>query len=245
MPADASRAECVLEARGVSKFFRDFAALKEVSLRAVPGDAVLIYGPNGAGKTTLLRILAGLSRPSHGCVLFGNESVHASSRAKHATGFVSHATFLYSALTARENLRLAGRLFNVENLEARITAMLETFSLEDHSEKPVRALSRGLQQRVTLARAFLHQPRWLILDEPFTGLDAASSACLEALLRNLRNEDKGLVFSTHQFEQGASIAMRLIVLERGRIRYDGPAAGAPAPDAGEPGQSRAPEIQPP
>ncbi len=232
MPADACRADCVLEARRVSKYFGDFAALKEVSLRAGPGEAILVYGPNGAGKTTLLRIMAGLSRPSRGEVLFSGKSIlRESGQAKSAIGFVSHATFLYSGLTARENLHLAGKLFDVRNLEPRIETMLEMFSLQDHSRKPVRALSRGLQQRVTLARAFLHQPRWLILDEPFTGLDAAASSHLESLLRNLRREGKGLIFSTHQFSQGSSIALRLVALERGRVRYDGPPEKTPSGEA--------------
>ena len=228
MPTDACRADGVLEARAVSKYFGDFAALREVSLRAAPGEAVLVYGPNGAGKTTLLRILAGLSRPSQGEILFGGKSIlRDSSQAKSAIGFVSHATFLYSELTARENLRLAGKLFNLANIESRIDAMLEMFSLQNHSGKPVRALSRGLQQRVTLARAFLHQPQWLILDEPFTGLDAAATSHLEVLLQSLRHDGKGVIFSTHQFSQGASIALRMVALERGRVRYDGPPDAAP------------------
>ena len=197
-------------------------------MRAAPGDAVLVYGPNGAGKTTLLRMLAGLSRPNRGEVLLGGNSIlRDSSRVKNAIGFVSHTTFLYSDLTARENLHLAGKLFHIENLESRIEAVLEMFSLQDHAGKPVRALSRGLQQRATLARAFLHQPQWLILDEPFTGLDAAASAHLETILRNLRSDGKGLIFSTHQFTQGASIALRLIALDRGRVRYDGSPDAAP------------------
>jgi heme exporter protein A len=228
MPADAPSADRVLEVRGVSKYFGDFAALREVSLRASPRDAVLVYGPNGAGKTTLLRMLAGLSRPSRGDVLFGGASVlREPARAKRAIGFVSHATFLYSDLTARENLHLFGKLFAIDNLGPRIETMLETFSLQDHSRKPVRELSRGLQQRLTLARAFLHQPQWLILDEPFTGLDAAASEHLENLLRGLHDEGKGLIFSTHQFSQGVSIGLRLIMLERGRVRYDGSPQAAP------------------
>ena len=228
MPADACRADGILEARAVSKYFGDFAALREVTLRVAPGEAVLVYGPNGAGKTTLLRILAGLSRPTQGEILFGGKCfVRDSRQAKSAIGFVSHATFLYSELTARENLRLAGKLFNIANIEFRIEAMLEMFSLQNHSGKPVRELSRGLQQRVTLARAFLHSPQWLILDEPFTGLDAAASGHLEELLQGLRHDGKGVIFSTHQFSQGASIAPRMVALERGRLRYDGPPGAAP------------------
>ncbi|HUU14223.1 MAG TPA: heme ABC exporter ATP-binding protein CcmA [Terriglobia bacterium] len=228
MPSDESRVELALELQNVSKFFGDLAALKEVHLRFEPGDSVLIYGPNGAGKTTLLRILATLARPSEGRVFFNGKELHGDpAPAKSCIGFVSHATFLYGELSARENLRFAGTLFRLSDIEARIREALELFALIDRADEPVRKLSRGLQQRASLARAFLHDPDFLLLDEPFTGLDAASAENLRAILRGLPERGKTVVFSTHDFEQGASIARRLVALDSGRVKYDGPLQLAP------------------
>ena len=228
MPPDTPRVRPALELRGVSKQFGDFRALSGVSLRIEPGNSVLIYGPNGAGKTTLLRVLATLARPSEGAVLYDGADIQQNPAvAKAATGFVSHATFLYGELTARENLEFAGRLFGLANLDARMAAVLDLFHLRERAETPVRELSRGYQQRVSLARAFLHDPPFLLLDEPFTGLDAASTERLADLLRGLPPQGKAVVFSTHDFDQGAAIAQRLVALEAGRVRYDGPMSTAP------------------
>jgi len=217
-----------LEARDVSKYFGDQAALREVRLRISGGDSALLYGPNGAGKTTLLRTLAGLSRPNQGDVLWGGQDLHRSPAASKASiGYVSHATLLYGDLSGRENLRFVGKLFGLRDLDKKIDAALDLFALRDRANQLVRNLSRGLQQRLSLARAFLHQPRVLLLDEPFTGLDAEGVRNLEALLRRLPEEGTALVFSTHGFEQAASIARRLVALENGSVKYDGPLTLAP------------------
>jgi heme exporter protein A len=228
MPPGISRAEATLELRGVSKYFGDLPALRNVSLRIERGDSVFIYGPNGAGKTTLLRTLATLARPSEGSVFFAGEDLHHNAAVRRAAiGFVSHATFLYGELTARENLRFMGRLFNLPELEKKIDSVLELFSLRERADELVRGLSRGLQQRVTLARAFLHDPTFLLLDEPFTGLDAASRENLENILRRLPEQRRALVFSTHDFDQGIALSKRLVALEAGQVRYDGPLSLAP------------------
>jgi len=233
MPPDTSHAKKTLELRNVSKYFGDLAALRGVNLRIEPGESIFIYGPNGAGKTTLLRILSTLARPTEGQALFGSEEIHSvSTAAKSRIGFVSHATFLYGELTARENLKLASTLFGLADGKKRIEAVLDLFSLQDRADEPVRRLSRGLQQRATLARALLHNPDFLLLDEPFTGLDAASAGKLESLLRRLPEEGKAVVFSTHGFDQGASLARRLVAMEVGRVRYDGPLALAPLESLG-------------
>jgi heme exporter protein A len=212
-----------LELRNVSKYFGDLAALADAQLRVEPGDAILLYGPNGAGKTTLLRLLATLARPSEGQVLFDGKDVHRHApAAKAAIGFVSHPTFLYGDLTVRENLKFFGTLFALPWPEKKIAAALELFRLSDRARTPVRKLSRGLQQRVSLARAFLHEPQFLLLDEPFTGLDAATVTTLEELMRGLPAQGKAVVFSTHDYERGTALARRLVALEAGRILYDGP-----------------------
>ena len=228
MPLETSPAKPALELLDVSKYFGDLTALSGVRLRIEPGDAVLLYGPNGAGKTTLLRTLALLTRPSEGQVFFNGQDVRRDpTPAKATLGFVSHATFLYGELTARENLRFAGALFGLAQLEKRIDAALDLFNLRERAGAPVRELSRGLQQRVSLARALLHDPGFLLLDEPFTGLDAATVETLRGLLRRLPEQGKAVVFSTHDFEQGGTLAKRLVALERGQVRYDGPLSLAP------------------
>ncbi len=217
-----------LELRDVSKQFGAFQALNGVSLRVGAGDSILLYGPNGAGKTTLLRVLSTLARPSQGKVLYDGADVQAHpAAAKAAIGFVSHTTFLYGELTARENLQFAGKLFGLADLRERMAKVLELFHLRERAETPVRELSRGYQQRVSLARAFLHDPQFLLLDEPFTGLDAASTESLQNLMRSLYGQGKTVIFSTHDFEQGKAIARRLVALERGKVRYDGPMNLAP------------------
>jgi heme exporter protein A len=228
MPPDTPRDKPALELRDVSKQFGDFQALDRVCLRVVPGDSILLYGPNGAGKTTLLRVLSTLARPSEGKVLFGGSDILSNpAAAKSSIGFVSHTTFLYGELTARENLQFAGKLFGVIGFSQRMAVVLDLFHLRERAETPVRELSRGYQQRVTLARAFLHDPQFLLLDEPFTGLDAASTESLQEVMRNLREQGKALIFSTHDFEQGRAIARRLVAVEGGKIRFDGPMNTAP------------------
>lgn len=223
MPPDTPRAKPALELRDVSKQFGDFQALSGVCLRVEPGDSVLLYGPNGAGKTTLLRVLSTLARPSEGKVLYDGADVQAHpAAAKAAIGFVSHTTFLYGELTARENLEFAGKLFGLADRSQRVDAVLELFHLRERADTHVRELSRGYQQRVSLARAFLHDPQFLLLDEPFTGLDAASAEALQGVMRRLQEQGKALIFSTHDFEQGNAIARRLVALEGGKVRYDGP-----------------------
>lgn len=240
MPPDTTPARHDLKVRGLSKYFGDFPALRDVTLRITQGEAVLIYGPNGAGKTTLLRMLASLAQPSEGEILLGGLRMDQHPAAcKARIGFVSHATFLYGDLTLRENLALAGKLFGLKELEKKIDAALELFALGGRARQLVRNLSRGLQQRGTLARALLHNPDFLLLDEPFTGLDAESTVNLETLLRQLPRQGKAVLFSTHSFAQGAALASRLVTLEKGRVRYDGPLVSAP-PVA----QSLAPPIAP-
>jgi len=228
MPPADHIAKPSLQVRNVTKFFGDLAALKDVTLGISCGESALLYGPNGAGKTTLMRMLASLARPSSGEVLFGGRNIEQDgASAKSAIGFVSHATFLYGELTVRENLKFFGSLFGLTHLEKRIDAALEMFDMREREDVFARDLSRGLQQRASLARAFLHNPDFVILDEPFTGLDHQSVKKLSDLLQRLPEQGKALLFSTHDFEQGAAIASRLIALKVGRVRYNGPLHSAP------------------
>jgi heme exporter protein A len=228
MPLAATRANQALELFNVSKYFGDLEALKGVRFQVTRGESVLLFGPNGAGKTTLLRTLAALSHPSEGEVRYGGRDFYKDPEtAKASIGFVSHATLLYGELTARENLRFTGKLFGLRGLEEKIDRALELFAMQDRGHEPVRQLSRGLQQRASLARAFLHDPDFLLLDEPFTGLDARATDNLQSILCRLPGQGKALVFSVHDFDLGANIAHRLVALERGSVRYDGELKEAP------------------
>jgi heme exporter protein A len=228
MPPAATRPKQSFELIDVSKFYGELEALRSIRFQVAPGDSILLYGANGAGKTTLLRTLASLSRPSQGQVFFGGQAVDRNPQAaKTAVGFVSHTTFLYGDLTARENLRFIGKLFGLQALEEKIDRALELFTMQDRASEPVRQLSRGLQQRVSLARAFLHDPDFFFLDEPFTGLDASATENLQAILCRLPDHGKALVFSAHDFERGVAIARRLVALEKGKVRYDGELKHAP------------------
>jgi len=233
MPTETLQAPDHFELRKVFKYFGDLAALQDVTLQIGKGESIFIYGPNGAGKTTLLRILSTLARPAEGDVLFAGRAIHSDPvPARRRTGFVSHQTFLYGDLTVRENLKLAATLFALSEPERRIAAALEMFSITHRAEDQVRKLSRGLKQRATLARALLHDPEFILLDEPFTGLDAASVSQLEALMRLWPEQGKTVVFSTHQFAQGAGLASRLVSMAAGRVKYDGPMQGAPLNELG-------------
>ena len=228
MPPDTPRAKPALELRDVSKQFGDFQALDGVCLRVEPGDSILLYGPNGAGKTTLLRVLSTLARPSEGKVLYDGADIlsnPAAAKVRHRVCFPHHVSLRRTDRARKPGIR--GQAFRLERFPGAAGGVLDLFHLRERAETPVRELSRGYQQRVSLARAFLHDPQFLLLDEPFTGLDAASTESLQDLMRSLREQGKALIFSTHDFEQGRAIARRLVAVEGGKMRYDGPIELAP------------------
>ena len=209
----------------ISAAFKRWIECVCASCRGIPFCST---APTARVKRPCCASLSTLARPSEGTVLYdGADLLKNPAPAKSDIGFVSHTTFLYGELTAQENLEFAGKLFGLKNFKERLAAVLELFHLRERARTPVRDLSRGYQQRVSLARAFLHDPKFLLLDEPFTGLDAASTASLQDLMQKLRNLGKALIFSTHDFEQGRAIARRLVAVESGKIRYDGPFDSAP------------------
>lgn len=201
----------------VGKRYPGTAALAEVSLRVPAGAFLLLLGPNGAGKSTLLRLLAGLARPTEGQVRIGGEDPHASVGARRAIGLLSHQTLLYDDLTPRENLRFFAHLYGLADAEARVTAALAAAGLAPREHLRVRTFSRGMKQRLALARATLHDPTVLLLDEPFTGLDTTGVDTLCAHLQALRRNGRTGVLVTHQLEPAVALADDLLVLNRGRV----------------------------
>lgn len=209
----------------VSKLFGPRWALRNVSFQVAPGEIVALVGPNGAGKTTLLRILATLARPNSGQVLIGKIPLaqHAND-ARSAIGFVGHQTFMYDDLTAEENLRFFARLYGVAEVSQRAHAVARRVGIENRLNDVTRTLSRGLQQRLTLARMLLHDPVVLLLDEPYTGLDKTAADLLDQIMLEAKQEGRSILFSTHDLERGLAIADRAVVMKAGRLIYDLPHA---------------------
>lgn len=211
----------VLEAQEVTRVYGRRRALDGVSLSLAAGNCLALFGPNGAGKTTLLRILAGLLRPTRGTVLLGGLPTRGDASARAQVGLLSHQSMLYDALTVRENVLFTARLYGVRDPLAATNASLERLGMSERAEQPVRALSRGLQQRVSIARAVVHGPRVLLLDEPYTGLDEAGAGALTELLSELRSQGSTLVLVTHNLSQGLALATHAAVMRAGKlIRQD-------------------------
>ena len=185
---------------GVWKFYGDFPALRDIRFDAGEGACLALIGRNGAGKTTLLRIMAGFSRPGKGRVLiFGGSPRDAVTRRR--MGFIGHGIALYDELSAIENLTLFGRLYNLPDPRRTALEWLERTGLERVRDGLVREFSRGMRQRLAVARAFLHDPDVLFLDEPFTALDDRAIAVLQALLRDALAKGRTMIMSTHQLRE--------------------------------------------
>ncbi len=192
--------------------------LRGVDFEVQPGEFVALLGPNGAGKTTFLRILASLSRPSLGDVSIAGYKLPAqAAQVRARLGVVSHLPLLYGDLTAEENLRFYARMYNVPDAEARITEVLEMVGLEARRQDLVRTFSRGMQQRLAIGRAVLHDPDVILFDEPHTGLDQDACAMLDGVLRRVAAQGRTIVMTSHDLARIADLASRFDVLSRGAI----------------------------
>jgi heme ABC exporter ATP-binding subunit CcmA len=207
-----------LRARGLEKRFGPLVALHPLDLDLAPGEALAVLGPNGAGKSTLLRLLAGLARPSRGSIEVASGSASRAER-RRAVGLVGHATFLTPTLTTRENLLFAARLYGLDAPTERAARALADAELEAVAERRAGALSRGLAQRAAIARALLHDPALVLLDEPWTGLDARAAAQLSARLAAVTGAGRALVVTTHDLARVCGLARRALVLARGRAAW--------------------------
>ncbi len=212
-----------IETRNLTKEFGHRQALRGVNLKLAAGEFVTIIGPNGAGKSTLLRCVAGLSKPSRGQVLLRGRPLDASGTdVRRRIGLVSHETLLYDDLTAVENLRFYGRMYDVERLDSRIDELLRRLGLLRRAHDPVRTYSRGMQQRLAIARALLHRPSVILMDEPYTGLDEQATEQLHRILRMMESGDQTLIMTTHNLNTVAQVGSRLAILVAGRLAYDAP-----------------------
>lgn len=207
----------VLEAEGLTRSFGGRRAVHGVTLELDAGECLALFGPNGAGKTTLLRLLAGLLKPTAGTARINGQLLRGDASARGQVGFISHQSMLYGALTVRENVEFAARLYGVREPATAASEVLSEMRIWDRAESPVRALSRGLQQRASIARALVHRPRVLLLDEPYTGLDALGAAALTEMLARLRAGGGTLVLVTHNIAEGLEVATQAAVMHRGRV----------------------------
>lgn len=213
----------LVEARGLARRYGPVHALRGVDLDLHPGDVLLLLGPNGAGKSTLLRSLAGLLRPQAGSVTVAGRRLSGDDPdARRPIGLLSHQSLLYDELTLLENLVLAGRLYDLAEPRARAEVVLERQALLERKDDRPRQLSRGMQQRAAIARALMHDPRLLLLDEPFTGLDALAGDRLRALLAELCTPERAMVIVTHHASEAWELATRVGVLVGGRWGFLGP-----------------------
>jgi heme exporter protein A len=218
--------EPLLAARGLRRSFGRVRVLHDISLSLAAGEVLAVAGPNGAGKSTLLRVLAGLMRPTAGEVrVLGRPLTADAAESRRAIGLLSHQTLLYDDLTLLENLTFTARLYGLTDPGAAARAALEAAGLASRAGDSPRQLSRGLLQRAAIARAVLHAPRLLLLDEPFTSLDAASAERLRAALAARRDEGLGLLIVTHHLGEVWELATRVAVLVEGRWVCDEPRAG--------------------
>ena len=221
-PAVSRGAPPVLSARGVTRDYGTVVAVDGIDLELGEGDFLTVFGPNGAGKTTLLSLLGGRLKPSRGEVWVGGERLAFSETAWRARiGVLSHQSFLYAHLTVAENLRFFGKLFGLKDLDRRIPARLEQVGLTSRADFLARQLSHGMRQRAALARALLHDPELVLLDEPYTGLDPHAAAVLRGVLSSLKDGRRTVVMVTHNLTQGLELANRVAIQVRGRFAWYG------------------------
>lgn len=192
--------------------------LRGLDFEVQPGEFVALLGPNGAGKTTFLRILASLSRPSLGEVsIAGHKLPGEAAQVRARLGVVSHLPLLYGDLTAEENLRFYARMYGVREHDARITEVLEMVGLESRRRDLVRTYSRGMQQRLAIGRAVLHDPEVMLFDEPYTGLDQDASSMLDEVLKTVAAQGRTVVMTSHDLARAEELATRFDILSRGVI----------------------------
>ncbi len=208
-----------IEVVGLRKSFGPLSVLRGVDLEVLPGERVLLVGPNGSGKTTLIKILATLLRPTAGCArVAGFDVVLQADMVRRCVGLVGHQTLLYGELTAGENLAFYARMYGVEDGD-RCRELLALVGLADRAGRQTRTLSRGMQQRLALARVVLHRPPVLLLDEPDAGLDQQGLTVLDGMLRDAAGSGCAVLLTSHDLQRGLEMASHVAVLSKGRIVF--------------------------
>ncbi len=217
----ADNGEWIVEVKSIEKSFGNVLALQGIDLRVAKGEFLTIIGPNGAGKTTLLKILSTLMKPSAGeGKVAGFSLKQEEENLRRKIGMLSHYTFLYENLTAYENLKFYGSLYDVKNIEREIKRVIQEVGLEDRLHDTVRTFSRGMKQRVSIARCIIHNPLLLLLDEPYTGLDRWSGKRFTNILKRFHQGGKTIIMTTHNLSSSLELSDRIVILSSGKIVYE-------------------------
>lgn len=208
----------MLELKNITKIIGDKIILRNFSLAVEPGESVAIIGPNGAGKSTFFKLTAGLMQPTSGEILLNGELIGKKSLLlKKKIGYLGHESFLYNSLTPLENLIFYAKLYKVKNREEKVTELLRAVGLHYFKDIPIRSFSRGMMQRLAIARVLLAEPDVLLLDEPHTGLDQEAIGLLNNLIKEKQNKGIAILLISHDFEQVMNICDRALVLKKGKV----------------------------
>ena len=211
-------AQPVIQVNNLRKSFGVVDAVAGISFDLEQGAFLTIFGPNGAGKTTLIKILSGLTRPTHGSAsVAGYDVLSNDPELRRNIGVISHASCLYQDLSALENLRFYGKMYGLDQVTDRSVEALEQVGLKARMHDSIRSFSRGMQQRVSIARAVIHEPSVLFLDEPFTGLDPHGSIVLKNFLHSLRTDKRTILMTTHDLNCGLEMGDKIAIQARGRF----------------------------
>jgi heme exporter protein A len=211
----------MIQIHNLIKAFGSRIVLRGVNLTIAEGEFVTLMGANGAGKTTLMHLVATLSKPTGGSVaISGYSTADSASELRRFIGLVSHKTLLYDDLSADQNLQFYARMYDVPDAARRIKTVLQQVGLWGRQHDPVRTYSRGMQQRLAIARSILHNPPLLLLDEPDTGLDQYAADRLGELLSAVGADQRTILMTTHNLERGLALGNRVVILARGKIVYD-------------------------
>ncbi|MFC1942290.1 ABC transporter ATP-binding protein [Chloroflexota bacterium] len=212
---------CAIEVKGLTKSFGKHLALRGLNLEIRRGESVVVFGPNGAGKTTLIKLLATIMTPSSGKILYAGLSLKdESEEIRRRIGVITHNTFLYGNLTAYENLQFYGKMYDLPNIKERIGEVASMVGMTSRLHDRVCTFSRGMQQRLSIARALIHNPAIMLLDEPETGLDQQAISILREALKTDETEKRTVILTTHNLERGLEMCDRLLILVQGRIVYE-------------------------
>jgi len=210
--------------RNLSKAFGKTSVLKALDFDLKKGEFAVVFGPNGAGKTTLLKLISTLLEPTTGSIFVsGFNAEKEPEKVRKEIGMLSHESYLYGELTAKENLRFFGMMYGIkkQELEDRTDLLLNEVGLKAKSDERVSTFSRGMKQRLSIARALLHRPSLLLLDEPYTGLDSAASLIFEKILKSPDFTGSSKIMVSHDLEKGFTLCDRILILNSGSFVYDG------------------------
>lgn len=209
-------------AHELKKTYGNFDALKGVSIKIQRGEFFTLFGPNGAGKTTLIKLLATLTGPTSGSLeVFGYDAKSEVKPIRSIIGVISHDTYLYENLSAFENIKFFAELYGLSSIEQRVSTVIEQVGLKSRMHDLVRNFSRGMKQRLTVARAIVHEPKILLLDEPYTGLDLNGAQIFGEMLSDLKTQNRTILMTTHNIDEGLGLSDRVGILMKGKIVFEG------------------------